>query len=151
MNSLRGLNTIRHKLKRSGYKMSSNLARTRQGARPSRSPIKRLGDMAIACTLLLIAFPLMVLVAVSIKCESAGRILEETGRVGTSGRFFRSLKFRTVIQGSEHLGRKWPSQMTHVGRFLHYTRIEHLPQLINVLRGEISLIGSSSQQPFFSD
>jgi lipopolysaccharide/colanic/teichoic acid biosynthesis glycosyltransferase len=131
--------------------MLSNLARTRQDARSGRAPLKRLGDIAIACTLLLITLPLMVLVALSIKYESAGPIFEGTERLGPNGRFFRSLTFRTVARGCERLRRKWPPQMTYVGSFLHFTRIEYLPQLINVLRGELSLFDSDSHRSFFRD
>jgi len=115
-----------------------------QGA---RDQMRRLGDVAIACILLAITLPLMIIVALAIKWESPGPVLDRRSCIGCNGRRFQMLKFRTAVHDPEHATPAWAQRTTGVGQFLRYTRIDVLPQLINVLRGEMTLIDSFSS-PF---
>src|SRR4029077_2701940 len=101
--------------------------------------IRRLGDCVIASVFLAITAPLMLIAALVIKLESAGPVLERRECVGRGGRRFQRLEFRTTMHDPRH-GRAWARQTTRIGPFLRYTRLEDLPQLINVLRGEMSII-----------
>jgi len=101
--------------------------------------MRRLADVVIACVLLAIASALMIIVALAIKLESAGPVLERQERIGRGGRPFQRLKFRTAMDDPRHTTPAWARQTTQVGQFLRHARIDDLPQLINVLRGEITL------------
>lgn len=104
--------------------------------------MKRLADLSIAVMLLVLTLPLIVLVALAIKLESAGPILTRRGQLNRNGRRFELLRFRTTVY------RAWTTvpQRTRIGRFLHYTRIDDLPQLVNVLRGELTFVGSETDR-----
>src|SRR5712672_681427 len=101
--------------------------------------MRRLGDVAIACILLAITLPLMIIVALAIKWESPGPVLDRQTCVGRGGRRFQMLKFRTAMHDPRHTAPAWARQTTQVGQFLRHTRIDDVPQLINVLRGELSI------------
>jgi lipopolysaccharide/colanic/teichoic acid biosynthesis glycosyltransferase len=92
---------------------------------PDALDLRRVADVVLALILLAITAPLMLLVALAIQAESLGPIFEQERCLG-KGRRFERLKFRT--------------KPTHLGRVLRYTRIETLPRLINVLRGEMSIM-----------
>jgi lipopolysaccharide/colanic/teichoic acid biosynthesis glycosyltransferase len=114
--------------------------------------MKRIGDLAIACALIALTLPLMATVALVIKLDSAGPVLTREART-CGGRRVAVLKFRTTMQQPQR-GRSalpWQEQLTRVGRFLRYTRIVDLPQLANVLRGEMSLVDTGSDRPDFFD
>jgi len=102
----------------------------------------RLGDVAIACIIFAITLPLMVLMGLAIRLESSGPVLDRETTIGSGGRQFQMLKFRTTAQGPQQRAAPWARYPTRVGQFLEQTRIEHLPQLINVLRGEMRLTDS---------
>jgi len=106
--------------------------------------MRRLGDCVIACLILALTAPLMLILALVIKLESEGPILERRDCIGRGGRRFQVLKFRTTMHDPRHAAPAWARQTTQIGQFLRYTRIEALPQLINILRGEMSLIDRSS-------
>ena len=103
-----------------------------------------LGDILIAAALIAITLPLVAFVALAIKLDSAGPF-SRNPRLGHDGRYFFALKFRTTVYD---LGQaSWPvwywdraARETSVGQLLRYTRIDHVPQLINVLRGEMKLL-----------
>ena len=111
--------------------------------------MRRLGDFVIACLLLAITAPLMVIAALLIKLDSAGPVLERRECIGRGGRRFQMLKFRTTIHDPRHGPPAWARSPTRMGEFLRYTRIEDLPQLIDVLRGEMSLINRDGRSPSF--
>jgi lipopolysaccharide/colanic/teichoic acid biosynthesis glycosyltransferase len=100
--------------------------------------MRRLADVVIACVLLAIASALMIIVALAIKLESAGPVLERRTCVGRGGRRFQRLKFRTTVHDPKLATAAWARKTTQLGEFLRHTRIDDLPQLINVLRGEIT-------------
>jgi lipopolysaccharide/colanic/teichoic acid biosynthesis glycosyltransferase len=112
--------------------------------------MKRLGDLLIACVLLALTLPLMAIVALAIKLESPGPVLSRTERWGAGGRRFQALKFRTETQVVERLWGR-PPQVTRVGLFLRWTRVDDLPMLFNVLGGELTLIGTGRPRPDFVD
>jgi lipopolysaccharide/colanic/teichoic acid biosynthesis glycosyltransferase len=113
--------------------------------------MRRLGNVALACVLLAVTFPLLLIIAVAIKLEGLGPVLERRECIGCGGRRFRMLRFRTAIHDPTHATPVWARQMTKVGQFLRYTRIKDLPQLINVLCGEMSMIDRDGHSPFFFD
>jgi lipopolysaccharide/colanic/teichoic acid biosynthesis glycosyltransferase len=86
----------------------------------------------------------MAIVAIAIKCDSPGPVFERRQCVGIGGRRFDALSFRTTLHAAEDADLAWhrAPQMTRVGRYLRYTRVDDLPQLFNVLRGEMSIIDS---------
>jgi lipopolysaccharide/colanic/teichoic acid biosynthesis glycosyltransferase len=109
---------------------------------------KRLGNLAIAGALIGCTLPLMAIVALAIKLESRGSaFVRQELILPRSGRFM-AVKFRTTAHDSE-TGQD--GRVTRLGWFLRYTRIENLPQLINVVRGEMSVISPSPERPRFLD
>ena len=113
--------------------------------------MRRLSDWVITCLFLALTLPLMLTIALLIKLESAGPVLERRECIGRGGRRFQMLKFRTTMHDPRHATPAWARQTTQIGAFLRYTRIEDLPQLINVLRGEMSIIARDAHRPSFLD
>ena len=115
--------------------------------------LNRLGDVLASLVLLIIAAPLMVLVTALIRWDSAGPALYRQVRVGLDGRTFTLLKFRSMRVDAEAAGPAWASlrdpRVTRIGGFIRRTRIDELPQLFNVLGGEMSLIGPRPERPHF--
>ena len=111
----------------------------------------RLRDLLIACIVLALTFPLMLMVGLAIKLDTAGPILARHNCIDRGGRRFQMLKFRTSVQSPEHLVPPRAEKITRVGRLLRYTRADALPQLVNVLRGEMSIIDNSAHSPSFLD
>lgn len=108
--------------------------------------VKRMLDILISLAALLILWPIMLLVAVAIRIDSPGPALFKQKRLGKNGREFNILKFRSMKADSEHTGSgmysgKTDSRVTRVGRFIRATSIDELPQCINILKGDMSLIG----------
>jgi len=113
--------------------------------------MRRLGDSIIACIFLTITLPLMIIVALAIKWESSGPVLDRHTCIGRGGRRFQMLKFRTAMYNPEHATPTWGQKTTQVGQLLWRTRIDALPQLINVLRGEMSIIDRDAGSPSLLD
>ena len=113
--------------------------------------MRRLGERVVACILLALTAPVLVLVALAIKCESPGPVLNRETCIGRAGRRFQMLKFRTRVYEPDRTIPIWAQQTTRVGQFLRYTRIEVLPRLINVIRGEMSMIDPDGRSPSFLD
>ena len=107
--------------------------------------MKRIFDLIMALVLMLILAPLLLLVVLAIRLTSVGPVLFRTRRVGKNSRFFTMYKFRTMRvdtpQVATHLLKKPDQFLTPVGGFLRQTSLDELPQLINVLRGDMSLVG----------
>jgi lipopolysaccharide/colanic/teichoic acid biosynthesis glycosyltransferase len=109
------------------------------------SAIRRLVDVAVSAGALVVGSPLLVLVAALVKAESRGPVFYMQERIGKHGRPFRIVKFRSMVADAERLGplvsgRRDP-RITRVGAFLRATKLDELPQLVNVLRGDMTLIG----------
>ena len=111
----------------------------------------RIGDLLIASILIAITFPLAALVALAIKYETSGPVLVWRACIGRGGRRFQMLRFRTTIYDPEQATPAWAQQMTRVGQFIRETRIDALPQLINVFRGQMSIIDREARSPSFLD
>lgn len=119
-----------------------------------RTIIKRVFDIVCAALLLVLAAPVMMVTAVLIKLESPGPVLYRQERVGQNGRGFSIAKFRSMRTDAEGDGRPvWAqandSRVTRVGSITRRLRIDELPQLFNVLRGDMSLVGPRPERPFF--
>jgi len=107
---------------------------------------KRTADFCIALLTLIILSPILAIVAVIIKIDSRGPILFKQERLGYKGRVFRIWKFRSMCVGAEKQGTgvysyKGDSRVTKVGRIIRATSIDELPQLVNILKGDMALIG----------
>ena len=119
-----------------------------------RSFIKRSFDLSAAIALLVFALPIMAVIAMSIFIESKGLIIYRQDRVGRRGRKFVMLKFRSMAPDAEKDGKaSWASandtRVTRIGRLMRRTHMDELPQLINVLRGEMSFVGPRPERPEF--
>jgi lipopolysaccharide/colanic/teichoic acid biosynthesis glycosyltransferase len=125
------------------------------GARPSTMDGKRRFDIAVSLMLLLLAGPLLLLAMLAIWLGGLGRepVLYRQTRVGLDGSHFPLLKLRTMRVDAEREGPRMATRndarITRIGRLLRLSRIDELPQLINVLRGEMSLIGPRPERPEF--
>ena len=97
----------------------------------------------------------MLLVALAVKLDSPGPALYRQERVGLRGRTFRVIKFRSMRVDAEKEGAKWAQKndprVTRLGGFLRKTRLDELPQFINVIRGEMSFVGPRPERPVFVD
>lgn len=125
-------------------------------ARPEsrlQAAVTRAGDIAISLAFLAFTLPLMLLVALAVRLDSPGPVLYRQERVGLGGRSFVLLKFRSMTHDAEAQGPAWAQlgdpRVTRFGRLMRRTRIDELPQLINVLRGEMSFIGPRPERPHF--
>lgn len=108
--------------------------------------VKRVIDFTGATILTIILSPILAITALAVKLDSKGPVLFRQDRLGYKGKVFRILKFRSMVVGAESKGTgvysfKGDSRITKVGRFLRATSIDELPQLFNVLKGEMSFIG----------
>jgi sugar transferase (PEP-CTERM system associated) len=117
----------------------------------------RLFDLATAMVLLVLALPLMLLTALAIWVESGfkGQVMYSQSRVGLEGLPFTLYKFRSMQQDAEKNGAVWAQsddpRVTRVGSFIRKTRLDELPQLLNVLKGEMSFVGPRPERPEFVD
>jgi len=115
--------------------------------------LKRSIDFAIASVGLILLLPLFVLVAILIKLDTAGPVFYRQQRVGFGGRAFGIFKFRTMVPGADKMGSrltvKHDPRVTRIGQILRWFKIDELPQLINVLIGDMSLIGPRPEDPHF--
>jgi sugar transferase (PEP-CTERM system associated) len=126
------------------------------GFRASRGTrfVKRMIDLALSILLGLLTLPLMVLTALAVKLDSAGPALYCQERVGENGRIFKIYKFRSMRTDAEQAGRPiWAREkddrVTRVGALIRVTRLDELPQLWNVMRGDMSFVGPRPERPFF--
>jgi sugar transferase (PEP-CTERM system associated) len=114
---------------------------------------KRFLDIIVAIVGLLLTWPIMLAVAVAIAIESGSPLLFRQKRIGLHGKEFEILKFRSMVQDAEKSGPAWATandkRITRLGAFLRKYRLDELPQLLNVLRGHMSLVGPRPEQPHF--
>ena len=118
-----------------------------------QAAVRRVGDIAISLAFLIFTLPLMLVTAMLIRLDSPGPVLYRQERVGLDGRSFVLLKFRSMRSNAEARGPAWAQRcdprVTRVGMFMRRTRVDELPQLLNVLRGEMSFIGPRPERPHF--
>ncbi len=111
-----------------------------------RDFVKRIIDLIIAILVLIIVAIPMVIIAIAVKIDSPGPIFFKQERLGKDGKIFKMLKFRSMCVGAEKTGSgvysgKGDSRVTRVGRIIRAASLDELPQLINVIRGDMSLLG----------
>jgi sugar transferase (PEP-CTERM system associated) len=115
--------------------------------------VKRGLDLVLALIGLAVAAPLMLLTALAIRIDSPGPILYRQDRVGENGRLFTLFKFRSMRADAERGTPVWATdgddRVTRVGRFIRVARLDELPQLWNVLKGDMSFVGPRPERPFF--
>ncbi len=116
--------------------------------------LKRLMDVFTSLIILIISFPVIISAAIAIKLESRGPVFFKQQRSGMNGITFRIIKFRSMYEDAEkHTGPVWSSKddprVTRVGKIVRRVRIDELPQMINVLKGEMSIVGPRPERPFF--
>jgi exopolysaccharide biosynthesis polyprenyl glycosylphosphotransferase len=115
---------------------------------------KRAFDVALSLFIVLLTLPITTLIAIAIKATSRGPVFFLQERVGLNGRVFRMLKFRTMRQGSREEGdTRWTCtndpRRTVVGVFLRKTNLDELPQFLNVLKGDMSIVGPRPERAHF--
>jgi exopolysaccharide biosynthesis polyprenyl glycosylphosphotransferase len=119
-----------------------------------RLVLKRGVDFILALIGAVVVSPVLAAVVIAIKLESAGPVIYSQERVGRFGEIFRIFKFRSMRIDAEANGPVWAAghgdpRLTRVGKFLRRTHLDELPQLFNVLRGEMSLVGPRPERPHF--
>jgi Undecaprenyl-phosphate glucose phosphotransferase len=115
---------------------------------------KRIFDIVFSVVVVLLTFPVSLLIALAIKLTSPGPVFFVQERVGLNGRLFRMYKFRTMQVGSQAEGdTRWTSsedpRRTALGKFLRRTNLDELPQFVNVLKGDMSIVGPRPERPHF--
>ncbi len=117
--------------------------------------VKRLIDLASAFVLLVLTLPLSIVTALAVFLESGRPVFYSQVRNGQSGRQFKVIKFRSMVVDAEKGGARWASpgdsRVTRVGRTIRKLRLDEIPQLINVIRGQMSFIGPRPERPEFDE
>ncbi|RKF14749.1 exopolysaccharide biosynthesis polyprenyl glycosylphosphotransferase [Roseovarius spongiae] len=115
--------------------------------------VKRVLETLIAGFGVLLVLPVIVLTMIAIKLDDGGSVFYRQTRVGKNGRHFSVLKFRSMIENAETDGARWASvgdcRVTRIGEFLRKSRIDEIPQLFNVLKGDMALVGPRPERPEF--
>jgi exopolysaccharide biosynthesis polyprenyl glycosylphosphotransferase len=116
--------------------------------------VKRIFDVLFSLLLLILTAPLLAIVALAIRLDSPGPAIFSQDRVGLNGRYFTLFKFRSMRQDAEQTSgptwaKKQDDRCTRIGAFIRRCRIDELPQLVNVLRGNMSFVGPRPERPYF--
>jgi len=116
--------------------------------------LKRIIDVVVSFTILILTLPVSFITALAIKLDSKGPVFFRQERSGVNGSSFRMLKFRSMFEDAEkHTGPVWSQKndprVTSVGKILRRLRIDEIPQMYNVLKGKMSLVGPRPERPFF--
>jgi exopolysaccharide biosynthesis polyprenyl glycosylphosphotransferase len=123
---------------------------------PGKVYAKRVIDIVVAVVGIVITLPITLLAALAVKLTSSGPVLYYQERVGRRNKRFMLYKFRTMVNNAEEktgpvFSSKKDGRVTKIGNFLRKTRIDELPQLINVLKGDMSIVGPRPERPYFVD
>lgn len=117
--------------------------------------IKRAFEIVFSIALLIFTLPVLIVTAIAIKIESPGPVFYKQERVGLNGKLFSVIKLRSMRTDAEKNGPQWAAKndprVTQVGKFIRKTRIDELPQIINVLNGDMSLIGPRPERDVFTE
>ncbi|MFC4323396.1 sugar transferase [Litchfieldia salsa] len=117
--------------------------------------MKRIFDIIFSLFGMVFTLPIIILTSILIKLETPGPVLFSQERVGLNGKTFNVLKLRSMGINAEKNGAQWAEindpRVTKVGAFIRKTRIDELPQLINVLKGEMTIIGPRPERPIFTE
>ena len=116
--------------------------------------VKRIMDFVVSLIILLVAFPVVFITAIAIKLDSKGPIFYKQERMGQKGKIFKILKFRSMVQDAEKVsGPVWSTKddprITSVGRIVRKLRIDEIPQMYNIFKGDMSLVGPRPERPYF--
>ncbi|MGB2868998.1 MAG: sugar transferase, partial [Bacteroidota bacterium] len=122
--------------------------------RPWEATMKRLADVLVSLVIILVGLPLWILIAVFIDLDSAGPVFYRQDRMGRNGKVFKILKFRSMRTDAEkHSGPVWAGKndprVTKMGRILRRLHLDEVPQFLNVLLGDMSLVGPRPERPYF--
>ena len=121
--------------------------------KPFYSIVKRIFDICASLSALCICILPMVIVGIIIKCDSKGPVIYKQERLGKNGKPFMLYKFRSMYIDAESEGAKWAAEndtrCTRVGKFLRKSRLDELPQFVNILFGQMSFVGPRPERPFF--
>ena len=117
-----------------------------RGLNPAQRVIKRLMDIVLCLIAMVLAAPIMLIVAALIKLEDGGPVFYKQERVTMGGKIFKILKFRSMIVNAEKDGKSQPAvdndpRITKIGKLIRATRIDELPQILNILKGDMSIVG----------
>ena len=126
------------------------------GLTPAQQIFKRLLDLALSLPALLVAAPVMLLVAIAIKCEDGGPVFYKQERVTLGGKPFKIIKFRSMIVNAEKAGvpqlaQEHDPRITKVGRFIRATRLDEIPQILNIIKGDMSIVGPRPERQSYID
>jgi exopolysaccharide biosynthesis polyprenyl glycosylphosphotransferase len=116
--------------------------------------LKRIIDIFVSLFILILASPALIITAFAIKIDSPGSVFFKQARCGIDGELFKMIKFRSMYHDAEkHSGPVWSTKndprITNIGRIIRRVRIDEIPQMINVLKGEMSLVGPRPERPYF--
>lgn len=129
------------------------LENLREGEKKIYDKLKRLFDLILSFFLLTLTSPFWPFIAIAIKLEDKGPVFYKQERVGKDRKNFFLIKFRSMIPGAEKEGPKWAEEgdkrITKIGKFLRRIHLDEIPQMINVLKGDISLVGPRPERPEF--
>lgn len=127
----------------------TNLSQNRKAYEAAKRPI----ELVLALVLFIVLLPLLALIWILVKLTSKGPGIYSQVRIGKNESRFRIYKFRTMIQGAEQNGPQWSSvhdeRVTTMGKFLRFTHLDELPQLINIIKGNLSFVGPRPERPEF--
>jgi len=116
--------------------------------------VKRFFDIIFSLIGLIIALPIMIIFSILIVLETPGSPIYSQERVGRNGKHFKIYKLRSMYKDAEANGAQWAEEddprVTKVGRFMRKTRIDELPQLFNILKGDMSIVGPRPERPIFT-
>jgi exopolysaccharide biosynthesis polyprenyl glycosylphosphotransferase len=121
---------------------------------PWEVTLKRLFDLAVSAVILIVGFPIWALIGLAVQFTSPGPMIYSQTRVGEKGRTFTMLKYRTMkVDAEQDTGPVWAShddpRYTGLGKWLRKWRLDEIPQLINVFKGDMSLVGPRPERPYF--
>jgi exopolysaccharide biosynthesis polyprenyl glycosylphosphotransferase len=120
---------------------------------PWEETMKRILDVAVSSVVLIVGMPVWVLIALIVKLESPGQIFYKQERVGKDGERFNIIKFRSMREDAEKAGPQWAHKkdprITRVGKWLRKLHFDEVPQFVNVLNGNMSLVGPRPERPMF--
>ncbi|QTC43976.1 sugar transferase [Bacillus sp. V3] len=120
----------------------------------SNSVFKRLMDVIMALTGLILTIPILFLFCIALKLETPGPAFYLQERVGRNGKYFKVIKLRSMGVDAEKKGAQWADKndprVTKIGAIIRKTRIDEIPQLFNVLQGDMSMIGPRPERPMFT-
>lgn len=117
--------------------------------------VKRTLDIVISLFLLVFIVPITIIICLIVRIESEGNPIYKQKRVGLKGKEFNIYKIRSMVNNAEANGAKWAdkndSRVTRVGNFIRKTRLDELPQFVNILKGDMTIIGPRPERKFFYD